>query len=291
MVGYMLEYKLDLRPGSYHYTTVLNYFAESFPFCCVTVGEYIMGDQYFTKREGLDNYLLILTTSGCEKMIYKGQNCFLKKNSAVLIDCNDYQEYFTAAGEEWHFYYLHFKAVSLKGYDVLINTLMPIILQSPDVCCELMKQLYKRAPSMDLLSYAAQSNTISHLLTEMIYSLAATENNRLVEPGVNMAKLAEYIRNHCVEPLHLEDFSKFTNVSKHHLIRVFQNIYGVAPYKYMHLCRIHLAQNYLLNTNMTIAEIAQEVGYHDTVLFMRHFKAVNCISPGQYRKNPNRLHV
>ncbi len=209
----------------------------------------------------------------------------------MLIDCNDYHEYSTVEGREWQFYYLHFKALSLKAYEPLISTLVPVILQSINPCCEQMEQLYENASSMDLLSYAAQSNIISNLLTELLYALADTENKWILAPGANMAKLAEYIRNHCVEALHLTDFSRITNVSKHHLIRIFQNIYRVSPYKYMHLCRINLAQNYLLNTNMTITEISQKVGYHDTVLFIRHFKAVNGIPPGQYRKSTNVSHT
>jgi len=287
----MLEFKLDMKPGTYQYAAVLNDFAESFPFCCVGVGKYIMGDRYFTRRDGLNNYLLIITVSGCGRMVYKEKSCLLEKNSAVLIDCNDYHEYSTVEGREWQFYYLHFKALSLKAYEPLISTLVPVILQSINPCCEQMEQLYENASSMDLLSYAAQSNIISNLLTELLYALADTENKWILAPGANMAKLAEYIRNHCVEALHLTDFSRITNVSKHHLIRIFQNIYKVSPYKYMHLCRINLAQNYLLNTNMTITEISQKVGYHDTVLFIRHFKAVNGISPGQYRKSTNVSHT
>ncbi len=78
-VVYMLEFNLDMKPGTYQYAAVLNDFAESFPFCCVGVGKYIMGDRYFTRRDGLNNYLLIITVSGCGRMVYKEKSCLLEK--------------------------------------------------------------------------------------------------------------------------------------------------------------------------------------------------------------------
>jgi len=279
----MINACMDEKPGTYQCVSVLNDIAESFPFYCTGAGKYNMGEKYFTKRDGLDEYLLIITIGGCGQMFYRDRNCTLKKNSAVMIDCNMYHEYATAEGGEWQFYYLHFKAASLKGYEVLTNTLEPVILATAKYCCNLIEQIYSRALYMDMLSYAQQSNAISNLLTELLRAFSDTKNKQATTNRNNLEELAEYIRGHCTESLHLDDFSRLSNISKHHLIRMFQKRFSISPYKYVHLCRINLAQVYLLNTSMTIAEISREVGYSDTGLFIRHFKAVNGISPGQYR--------
>ena len=282
----MLECNLDLLPGTYQRPNIMNVFAESFPFCCVGVGKYIAGDQYFTKRDGLNNFLLIITIDGSGKASFRGRKFQLKEKSAILFDCNILHEYATVEGKSWHFYYLHFKALSLKAYEVLLNLQTPIMLESTESLCQKMDQLYQYVPHMDLSSYAIQSNLISNILTELVCSLNFNKNYSVGRDEANMAELAEFIRNHCAEPLHLADFTKHSNVSKYHLIRVFQNIYGVSPYKYLHLCRIHLAQSYLLNTSISISDISSKVGYNDPVLFIRHFKKFNGVSPGQYRKNP-----
>lgn len=260
-------------------------FAESFPFSCVESGKYSMGDQYITRRDGLANYLMILTTDGCGKMLYKGEECLLKKGSAVLIDCRPYQEYFTMPNQKWCFYYTHFNALSMAGYSVLTDTLTPVMLRSEKYGCELMEQIYSYILYTGMLSRAYQSNSISNLLTEMLFSLQSeglVQNSEIIE---NLTELADYIRNHCTEPLHLDDFSQFSNLSKHHLIRIFGQQFGMPPYRYLHFCRINLAQHLLRGTNMTVTEIAHEVGYSDPVVFTRHFRSFNNIAPGAYRKN------
>ncbi len=282
----MLEYHMDPLPGSYHYSPTLDDFAKSFPFYCTEAGEYVMGDKYYTKRDDFQSFLLILTTDGCGRMSYKGQNCLLEKESAVLIDCSLYQEYATLPGHRWHFYYIHFNALSLKGYrETLMDTLTPVKLRSLKYGCELMEQICRLSHHTDILSYAAQSNAISCILTEMLYSLVNDNAHSFSLNRMDVAALAEYIHNHCTEQLHLDDFTQFINLSKHHLIRVFGKQFGMSPYKYMHLCRVNRAQNLLRTTDMTVAQIAYAVGYNDPVIFIRHFRTFNGTPPGAYRKS------
>jgi len=281
----MLEYRMDPLPETYQYVRTLDNIAGSFPFYCTEIGEYTMGDAYYTKRDGLQRLLLIVTIDGCGRMIYHGGNCLLERGTAVLIDCKDFQEYYTVSGQTWHFFYIHFGAQNMDGYrEALIGRLTPIVLRAREYVLELFKQLYGMSRRYDILSYAAQSNAISNILTEMLYSKMNDGSSPFSSRGAGMAELAEYIEKNCGKKLHLDDFSRFTNLTKHHMIRLFERQMGVSPYQYMHLCRINRAQELLRTTDMTAAQIAFEVGYSDAVIFNRHFKAFNHVSPGEYRK-------
>ncbi len=282
----MLEYHLDPMPGSYQYVPTLNDSAYSFPFCCIETGEFIMGDQYYTKREGSDNLLLILTTEGCGRMTYKDHTCVLDKGSAVLIDCNNYQEYATLPDHFWHFFYIHFTTYASNGYcSLLTSALTPVKPRSFVHIRESMEKLHRESHTVGVLSYAAQSNLISDILTEMVYSLSKDEEHASALSGGEIVRLAEYIRENCTRQLHLEDFAQFSSMSKYHLVREFNKQIGVPPYKYLHLCRINRSQNLLRTTTLPITEIAYEVGYKDPVVFNRHFKAFNNLSPSEYRRD------
>ncbi len=281
----MLDYYLDLLPESYNYMPTLDTFAQSFPFCCTDSGKFIARDGYYTKRDKFNSYLLIATTDGCGKMIWNGQSCLLEKGSAVLIDCNTYQEYFTLPGRIWSFFFLHFNALSMDGYrNALLSGLTPVKLRSQKYTWQLMEQIHQMSFQTDILSYAAQSNDISNLLTELLYSLTSdsTAPSQLYRQDITC--LAEYIRDNCAKPLHLENFTEFSHLSKHHLIRMFGRQIGMSPYKYLHMCRINKAQQLLRTTDMTVAQIADAVGYNDSVVFIRHFKAFHKVTPGDYRK-------
>ncbi len=277
---------MDLLPGSYSwYSPTANTFAQSFPFHCTDSGKYINNDTYYTKRDNLNSYLLIATDDGCGKMYWKGQSCLLEKGSAVLIDCNTYQEYCTVKGNAWSFYYLHFRALSMEGYkNTLLAKLTPTKLRSQKYFWQLMEEIYQLSHQTDVLSYAAQSNAISNLLTEMLYSLTndSTVTQQLYRSDITT--LAEYIRNHYAEPLRLEDFSQLTHLSKYHLIRLFERQIGMPPYQYLHMCRINQAQHLLRTSDMTISQIAYAIGYNDPVVFTRHFKTFHRITPREYRK-------
>ena len=281
----MLEYRMDSLPNTYQYVRTLDSITKSFPFCCAEIGEYTMGDAYFTKRKDLNSFLLIVTVDGLGKMCYRGSSCYLNKGSAILIDCNDYQEYFTVSKHTWHFFYIHFTALNMDAYNpALINKLTPINLRSEEYVLKLMQDIYTWAHQYDIVSYALQSNALSNILTEMVCSNVIDMTSPFNKYRKDIMNLAEYIKENCTKELHLTDFSKKTNLSKHHLIRLFGQQTGMSPYKYMHMCRINLAQTLLRTTDMMTAQIAYEVGYNDSVIFIRHFRSFNNMTPSEYRK-------
>lgn len=279
----MLEYFLDLLPGSYNYSPAIDAFAQSFPFYCTDSGKFVNGDAYYTKRDRFDHYLLIATDSGSGKVCWKGQSAVLEQGDAALIDCNTYQEYFTLPGHQWSFFYLHFKALSTEGYrNALLSRLTPVRLRSPEHFQNTMAEIHRLSHRTDVLSYAAQSNAISNLLTELLYSLAADgAGSQLCRPDITA--LAEHIKRHCTDALCLEDFSDFTHLSRHHLIRTFAKQIGMSPYKYLHMCRADRGQQLLKSTDLPISQIAYAVGYNDPIVFTRHFKAFYGMTPTDYR--------
>lgn len=281
----MLEYNLDLQNASYSYSPTLDDFAKSFPYYCTDCGRFFAGKNYFTKRSDFDSFLLIVTTDGAGRINYGQQSCLLQKGSAVLIDCNTYQEYFTEQNGIWNFYYLHFNASCFDGYkNALLSSLTVINLRNPRAVEKLIEKIYRLSFKSDVLSYSSIANNISSILTEMLYSLADDEKSTLMLQRNDISRLAEYIRENCTKNLHLDDFTLHTNLSKHHLIRTFSRQMGMPPYKFMHMCRINRAQLLLRSTDMTIEQIAYEIGYNESVVFIRHFKSFNKTTPAAYRK-------
>ena len=281
----MLEYNLDLREGSYNYSPTLDEFPKLFPFTCADSGYFNAGNAYFTRRSDYDSYLLLLTVGGRGRMTVDGRTCLLEKDSAVLIDCKAGHEYASLPPDGWRFHYLHFNALSMAGYrSALLSELTPVRLRAPEYACELMRRLYELSHQPDALSYAEQSNAISGLLTEMFASPAQGEDAPLRFRRADISELARYIRENCAEPLHIEDFMRLANLSRHYLIRLFKYQTGLSPYKYLHMCRVNQAQILLRSTQFSVEKIACAVGYKDPVIFIRHFRAFNRLTPGEYRR-------
>lgn len=62
----------------------------------------------------------------------------------------------------------------------------------------------------------------------------------------------------------MPDFELFQN----HIINRFSAKFGVTPYQYYKNCRLQIAKDYLINTQMTVSEIADALSYTDAQYFL-----------------------
>lgn len=280
----MLDCILDISADSVSHPITPDQLAQKFPFYLVDVGYLDCGDKHYTIRDRLNNYLLLMTVSGCGKITWKNHTSILDAGTAVLIDCNILHDYRTLPSQRWQYRFIHFKALSIEGYrSMFLDQLTPVKLRSPDYAIQLMRSLYTDSFQTGVFSYSQQSNTISGMLTELVSSLADNEAHNSQLNRKDIQELAQFIHDNYNQPLHLEDFTEQIRLSKHHLIRLFERQIGMTPYRYLHMCRINQGQILLQSTDMTISQIAYAVGYNDPVVFIRHFKSFNNMTPSVYR--------
>jgi len=84
--------------------------------------------------------------------------------------------------------------------------------------------------------------------------------------------------------LTLESCAERLNYHPVYLGRVFRKETGMSFSEYLSRYRISVAKKWLAETNMTVAEIAEKLGYHNGPNFSRSFKKFAGVSPGQYRE-------
>jgi AraC-like DNA-binding protein len=73
-------------------------------------------------------------------------------------------------------------------------------------------------------------------------------------------------------------------LSTSYVSRVFKEKYNITILEYINQKRIALAQKLLTTTDNTIEIIVTDVGYFDTSSFIRKFKKIVGMTPGEYRK-------
>ena len=66
--------------------------------------------------------------------------------------------------------------------------------------------------------------------------------------------------------------------------RLFKEYTGYAPLQYIQELRLQRSKELLLSTNLSLTEIADEVGYDNADYFSTAFKKKNRITPAAYRK-------
>jgi len=120
-------------------------------------------------------------------------------------------------------------------------------------------------------------NTVTRILKE---DKNANANCREI-----IGKAKEYIKRNYTNEITVKEMASHFSVNPNYFSTIFKQETGVTLTNYLKDTRIEKACDLLRNTQSTIHEIAQIVGYEDTQYFYRVFKKTLGITPLEYRNN------
>ncbi|GIP41038.1 AraC family transcriptional regulator [Paenibacillus sp. J31TS4] len=96
--------------------------------------------------------------------------------------------------------------------------------------------------------------------------------------------IIQYVHTHYLDHMTLEDLSRRFGLSVPYLSRTFKEQVGQSFLAYLHALRIRRASSLLITTQMTVSEIATEVGFDSFRTFSRVFKELKGQTPSEYRQ-------
>ncbi len=97
-------------------------------------------------------------------------------------------------------------------------------------------------------------------------------------------KLTSYLSEHYREEFTVNKAARLVNISAGYLSFLFKKQTGKTLIEYLNDVRVSRAAEYLVNSGMSVAEIAEEVGYENINYFGRLFKEITGLCPKQYRR-------
>ncbi|KAA6319102.1 Multiple antibiotic resistance protein MarA, partial [termite gut metagenome] len=97
----------------------------------------------------------------------------------------------------------------------------------------------------------------------------------------------EYINNHLDKDIDLEKLAEISNFSKWHFQRMMKAHLGEPIGMYIMRVRVETAAKLLRYSDMTISDIAYQVGYDVPSSLSKAFRLFYDISPNEYRNNKN----
>jgi len=134
-----------------------------------------------------------------------------------------------------------------------------------------------------------RSADICHHLLQALIQLV---NRMTVQPDAQLnildydlgQEVRRFIDERYADELDLQALAKRFKVSRYHLAHCFKASVGCSPIHYMIRRRMGEAQTLLINTGLSITEVAEQVGYHYPSYFNTTFKKVVGVPPSTYRK-------
>ena len=82
----------------------------------------------------------------------------------------------------------------------------------------------------------------------------------------------------------LEDAASQAGISPFHFLRLFSGVLGVTPHQYLVRSRLRHAAQLLTDDNISVTDIAYDVGFGDLSNFVRTFHRAAGVSPRKFRE-------
>ena len=93
-----------------------------------------------------------------------------------------------------------------------------------------------------------------------------------------------YIKDNIHNKITVENLSKLVGVSSTYLYRIFNQRFGKAPKVYITDVKLGTARKLLTQTELSMTEIANSIGFPDVLSFSKAFSKKFGMSPSAYRK-------
>lgn len=106
--------------------------------------------------------------------------------------------------------------------------------------------------------------------------------DKTVEPQIIAA--LQYMNKNYMKAIGLDDIAAAARVSKYYFCRRFRETTGATAFEYLDNVRLTRVHNLLLNTTMTLEEIAYDTGFSSAINLSRVFKKKYGMSPRNFRK-------
>ncbi len=131
-------------------------------------------------------------------------------------------------------------------------------------------------PNANFVDQLLLDNSLRELLIHMAKS-------NLPQYSKNLTAILQYIENHYFENLGISSLSQEFSLSQSYIARLFKKELSKKPSEYINGLRISVAKTMLLETDLSVAQIAEKVGFSDIYYFSRVFKKLVGISPAKTR--------
>jgi AraC family transcriptional regulator of arabinose operon len=151
------------------------------------------------------------------------------------------------------------------------NTLVQRVLSRPELT--LANDLMRLGALFEFLSLAIESNYKSNQVVRHRHEYA---------PDVYVNHALDYIRKN-YDTIRVTDVARYIGINRSYLTNIFKKKMGVSPQEYLLQYRLDKGSKLLLETRMSIQEVAQKIGYDNPLTFSKMFKSVYGVSPRNYR--------
>lgn len=243
------------------------------------------------RPNGRGDYQLLYLAAGKAHFFFDGVEKIISKGNMVLFRPGETQMYYLYAEEKPETYWVHFTGsdvnLLLDYYQMPKNENVFFTGTSTDyewLFRQMIQELQlQRANYEDLLNM-----NLRHIF--LIINRYLQEGNDIgTEMLDEIERATHYFNEHYNEPIVIEDYAKERAMTVNWFTQNFKKITKVTPMQYILSLRITNAMNLIDNTDYNMTQIADAVGYNNSMYFSRIFKKHTGMTPTEYKNRNNNI--
>jgi AraC-like DNA-binding protein len=126
------------------------------------------------------------------------------------------------------------------------------------------------------------------LVYELIHSSREQPAARQLRGGLagwQQRIITAYIEEHLPKRMPLSTLAQLVRLSRYHFCRAFKQSFGVSPQRYQNDRRIEYAKRLLANPDLSVTEVALQVGFGSSTSFAAAFRKITGLSPSTYSRS------
>ncbi len=118
------------------------------------------------------------------------------------------------------------------------------------------------------------------------YCSTKNESERIIYHNVlRLRPVINYIAEHYSEKIYIDKLAEIIMVSADYFTKMFKDSIGKTPIDYINGIRINRAMQMLIESDKSVSEISDEIGFCNANYFNKIFKQYMGLTPLGYRKN------
>ena len=243
-------------------------------------------EEFKLVRDNIGNQYIFLHFLTPSNLILDGETVTVAEGSCILYDKFSYQCIFQDGCGLIHDW-IHIEGdmdILVKKYGFEYNKIYKVFNDSK------ITKIIQSMESEYTINNKFSKELINIKLEELIINIIHASDNSINSKYINSAVIKRFLGLRSKinltynEEWDVDKMAAEVNLSTSRFYKIYKEIFGISPKKYLQDIRIEHAKLLLLQGIYSIREIAEMVGYKNQYHFIRQFKDYTGSTPGKYKE-------
>lgn len=242
----------------------------------------------FDRHFHLD-YHIGLVTEGVQRQRFRGKSVLIGPGCVSLMPPGEIHDGVidSASGYTLRTFRLSSELLGSVAEELSDTQREPVLsgalLEDPELAMQLVRLFDVMRAADDAASLAVQSEwlRLMNLMLTRSRALVPQQTSGALSP-VQWGQVRDYCFAHLSEKITLDALAALCDLGRFQFLRQFKQTIGMTPHAWLLRLRLEHACALLSRSSLTIAEVAQGVGFYDQSHFNRAFRQAFGVAPSNY---------